>query len=58
MPQSTKYRRTRRAIAVVLIVSGGALMLLSPSVTTGLIAFGLGLGLELLGHVLERRDLS
>jgi hypothetical protein len=58
MPQSTKYQRTRRAIAVVLIVSGGALMLLSPSVTTGLIAFGLGLCLELVGHVLERRDLS
>lgn len=56
MRLSMNLRRLRRAIAVVLIVSGGALMLLSPSVRTGLLAFALGVGLELLGHVLDRRD--
>jgi hypothetical protein len=51
-----RNRPVRRAIAVVLIVAGGALMLLSPSVGPGLIAFGCGVLLELAGLVVERRD--
>ena len=47
-------RRVRRGIAAVLIVAGGALMLLSPSVGPGLIAFACGVLLELVGLVVER----
>lgn len=56
MLQPTTRRQLRRTLAVALIVVGGALMLLSPSVQMGLIAFGLGLCLELVGYVLEHRD--
>ena len=38
----------------MLIVAGGALMLLSPSVGPGLIAFACGVLLELVGMVVER----
>lgn len=51
-----RNRRVRRAIAAVLIVAGGALMLLAPSVGPGLIAFGAGVLLELVGWALERRN--
>ena len=47
-------RRVRRAIAAVLVVAGGLLMLLSPSVGPGLIAFACGVLLELVGMVVER----
>jgi hypothetical protein len=50
-----RNRRVRRATAAVLIVLGGALLLLAPSVQYGLIAFGLGVALELAGIVVERR---
>jgi hypothetical protein len=56
MRRSIPVRQLRRAIAVALIAIGGALMLLSPAVRTGLLAFSLGVCLELLGQVLERRD--
>jgi hypothetical protein len=36
-----------------LVVLGAALMLLSPSVNAGLIAFGLGVVLELAGLAIE-----
>ncbi|MDH5538465.1 MAG: hypothetical protein OEY03_03575 [Rhizobacter sp.] len=49
-------RRVRQGLAAVLVVAGAALMLLSPSVGPGLIAFACGIGLELVGRVLERRD--
>jgi hypothetical protein len=45
----------RRLVAVVLMLAGGALMLLSTSVRTGLLVFGLGVLLELIGVALERR---
>jgi hypothetical protein len=51
-----RNRPLRRTIALALMVAGGALMWLSPSVGTGLIAFGFGVLLELLGLVLERRN--
>lgn len=56
MLQPKNVRRLRRAMAVALVLTGGVLMLLSPSVHTGLIPFGLGICLELVGHMLERRD--
>jgi hypothetical protein len=47
--------RLRRVIAVVLLVAGMALMLLSAEVGAGLLTFGLGVALELIGLLLERR---
>jgi len=51
-----RNRRARRVVAGVLIVVGGALMWLSPSVGPGLIAFGCGILLELVGLVVEHRN--
>jgi hypothetical protein len=42
-------------VAVALMVAGCALMLLSPSVSAGLAAFGLGLLLELVGIAIDHR---
>ncbi len=50
-----RNRRLRRVLAGALIVVGGALMWLSPSVGPGLIAFGLGVLLEAVGLVVEHR---
>ncbi len=49
------HRRARRVIAVALMVTGGALMALSPDVRAGLAAFAVGLLLELVGLALEHR---
>ena len=43
---------------LVLLLAGGLLMLFSPSVQIGGVAFALGVGLELAGLALERRDRS
>lgn len=51
-----RNRRVRRAVALVLIVAGGLLMWLSTSVGPGLVAFGLGVLLEVVGLALEHRD--
>jgi uncharacterized membrane protein HdeD (DUF308 family) len=51
-----RNRRLRRGVAGVLVVAGALLMLLSPSVTLGLLPFTLGVVLELLGLAIERRD--
>ncbi len=53
-----RNRGLRRAVAVVLLLFGGLLMLFSPSVQIGLVAFALGVALELAGLALERRDRS
>lgn len=50
-----RNRRLRRGLAGTLIVAGALLMLLSPSVTLGLLPFALGVVLELLGLAIERR---
>ena len=50
-----RRRHLRRGVAVALMVTGVALMLLSPSVGPGLAAFGLGLLLELVGIALDHR---
>ena len=48
-------RVVRRFVAVVLMVVGGLVMLLSTSVGAGLVAFSLGVLVELVGLALERR---
>lgn len=53
-----RNRLIRRSASVVLIVAGGLLMLLSTSVGAGLIAFSLGVLLELVGLALDRRKPS
>ena len=50
-----RNRRIRRLAALALIVLGGVLLLLAPSAPYGLIAFGLGVALELAGIAVERR---
>lgn len=50
-----RNRRGRRAVALGLIIAGGLLMWLSTSVGPGLVAFGLGVLLEVVGLALERR---
>jgi uncharacterized membrane protein HdeD (DUF308 family) len=51
-----RNRRLRRLLAGLLLVLGALLMLFSPSVQVGLMAFALGVALELAGLALERRD--
>ena len=50
-----RNRRPRRVVAALLAVAGALLMLFSPSVEIGLIAFALGVALELAGLALPRR---
>lgn len=56
-PASTRTRRLRRAIAATLVVAGAALLLMAPAEERlGLIAFALGVLLEGVGLVLDRRN--
>lgn len=49
--------RTRRALALALIVAGGALLYLTPEAWAGgVVVLALGVLLELAGIVLERRS--
>lgn len=51
-----KRTRTRRTLAVALIVAGGALLYLAPEAWAGgAVVLALGVLLELAGIVLERR---
>ena len=50
-----RNRRKRRIVAVVLIAAGIVLLLLAPSAHYGLIAFALGVVLELAGIAIERQ---
>jgi hypothetical protein len=53
----TRSRRLRRTIAAILVVAGAALLLMAPTEERlGLIAFALGVLLEGVGLVLDRRD--
>lgn len=47
-------RRLRQVAAAMLAVAGAALMALSPSVGVGLLAFGCGVALELVGQIVDR----
>jgi len=51
-----RNRRLRRIAALALIILGIVLLLLAPSVHYGLIAFALGVVLELAGIAIERRE--
>ena len=56
-PASTRTRRARRAIAAILVVTGAALLLMAPAEERlGLIAFAIGVLLEGVGLVLDRRN--
>lgn len=51
-----RNRPLRRAFVLALMVVGGGLLLLAPSAHFGLIAFALGVVLELAGIAIERRS--
>jgi len=51
-----KNPRTRRTIAVILIVLGAILMFLAPEVWQGALLLALGVVLELFGIALEHKD--
>jgi uncharacterized membrane protein YccC len=53
-----RNRRLRRTVAATLIVIGAVLLWLAPSSLPGVLAFVVGIVLELLGVVLERRGPS
>jgi hypothetical protein len=53
-----RNRRLRRSLALGLIAAGAVLLLLAPSAHYGLIAFALGVVLELAGIAIERRGPS
>ncbi|MBW8459035.1 MAG: hypothetical protein K0M58_11435 [Thiobacillus sp.] len=50
-----RYRRSRRALALFLVVLGGILMYLAPEVWGGLAVLALGVVIELVGISLERK---
>lgn len=50
-----RNRRSRRALALFLVVLGGLLMYLVPEVWGGLAVFALGVVVELAGIALERK---
>lgn len=51
----TTSRRSRRVLAMFLVVSGGVLMILAPEVWAGLAVLALGVVVELAGIALERK---
>ena len=50
-----RYRRSRRALALFLVVLGCAMMFLAPEVWGGLAVLALGVVIELVGIALERK---
>lgn len=50
-----RNRRSRRVLAVFLVVLGGVLMYLAPEVWGGLAVLTLGVLIELVGIALERK---
>jgi uncharacterized membrane protein YccC len=51
-----KNRRTRRILALSLVVLGGVLMFLAPPIWPGLIVLALGVAVEFAGIALEHRS--
>jgi len=51
-----KKRRSRRVLAIVLVVVGGVLMALAPEMWIGLLLLALGVVIELAGIALERKS--
>jgi len=50
-----RKRRSRRVLAVFLVVLGGVLMVLAPEIWAGLVVLVLGVVIELAGIALERK---
>jgi hypothetical protein len=50
-----RYRRSRRSLALFLVVLGGVMMFLAPEVWGGLAVLALGVAVELVGIALERK---
>ena len=50
-----RHRRARRITVGLLIAAGAALLALAPASPWGVVAFVLGVGLELVGIAIERR---
>lgn len=50
-----RKKRTRRILAIALVVLGGVLMSLAPEIWAGLVMLALGVGIELAGIALERQ---
>jgi hypothetical protein len=53
-----RNRRLRRTLVLGFVTAGALLLLLAPSVHYGLIAFAVGVVLELAGIAIERRGPS
>lgn len=51
-----KHKRMRRTAGGVLVVAGACLMWLAPEVMAGVILLVAGIGLEIIGIMLERRN--
>ncbi len=51
-----KNPRTRRSLAIGLIVVGGLLILLAPEVWAGVVMLALGVVIEVIGIALEHRN--
>lgn len=50
-----RRRRSRRVLALFLVVLGGVLMYLAPEILAGLVVLVLGVVIELAGIALERK---
>lgn len=50
-----RKRRSRRTLAMILVVLGGVLMALAPEIWAGLVVLALGVAIELAGIALERQ---
>ena len=49
-----KHKRSRRLLAIALVVAGGLLMWLAPEATAGVVLLAVGVVLEIAGIALER----
>lgn len=50
-----RRRRSRRVLAIFLVVLGGVLIYLAPEIWAGLVVLVLGVAIELAGITLERK---
>jgi hypothetical protein len=50
-----RKQRTRRGLAIGLVILGGALMALAPEIWAGLVVLALGVVVELAGIALEHK---
>lgn len=48
-------KRSRRVLAIALIIVGGGLMLLAPDSKGGLVLLLAGIGIEIVGFTLEKK---